>query len=744
MNTRRLSFLGGDSSLPTSPSYVTLASTNTGYSTPNSSWDLPSSLSSPIPPVPPLPSSIPLIGLSKTIQTKSRPHRRNHASSSTIMTTPIALATSSDSRQDKEVELQAFHSVKVPGVREVTRTPRSTLTFKHVSYEVTGKSGPKRLVDDVSVEVKAGELLAIMGPSGAGKSTLLDLMAFRKIPLPGAEILLNSQRIDSRTMFKISSFVEQDDALLGVLTVRETVTYALRLHSPLLSRKEIVERVDRVLGALGLRGCMNQKIGTPIARGISGGQKRRVTAACAMVTYPRILLLDEVTSGLDSTSAREVMNSIRNLAVAEGMMVIATIHQPSLETLAQFTNLLMLSDGQICYLGKVDDLEGFFDRWGKPVRKFVTPVEHAMNFLNQDFDSESERHSFSHNAAKEFRSFYLSTIASSSSSAIGDDEHEVESKFDKNNTSQTFVRVALAKDSNDYSSPTDGSSSERLFWNTVVLSERSAVNYMRNLLAYGVRAGMYAGMGVMLALIWINLGDDDSKINDRLSVHFYSVAFLAFMSVAGIPSFLEERAVYLRETRNGLYTVLPFLLSNTLVNAPFLLLCVFLFSVICYWAIGLHSGAAAFFRFLAFLFLAILAAESQVLIIAALIPIFVAALAIGAFMNGFWMSVGGYFIKARSLPRFWYYSFHYMDYQRYAFELLTNSDLRGLTFQCINDCNCAYPSSTPDTCTVSGDDVLSYLDINSIEYGQWIGILISINIIYRLILYIVLRYRTTS
>jgi hypothetical protein len=110
------------------------------------------------------------------------------------------------------------------------------------------------------------------------------------------------------------------------------------------------------------------------------------------------------------------------------------------------------------------------------------------------------------------------------------------------------------------------------------------------------------------------------------------------------------------------------------------------------------------------------------------------------------MSVGGYFIKARSLPRFWFFSFHYMDYQKYAFELLTNSDLRGLTFQCKTmiqgTCACAYPSSTPEACTVSGTDVLDYLDINGISYGKWTGILVSILVIYRICLYYALKIRS--
>ncbi|KAF7344889.1 ABC transporter domain-containing protein [Mycena venus] len=621
----------------------------------------------------------------------------------------------------------------------------STLSFHHLSYQVDSKGSKagKLLVDDVSVTVKAGELLAIMGPSGAGKSTLLDLMAFRKTALDGAAVSLNGEKLDAKRMQQMSTFVEQEDALLGVLTVRESVSYALRLHLPLLSRREVASRVDRVLAALGLHSCAHQRIGTPISRGISGGQKRRVTAACAMVTFPyvRVLLLDEVTSGLDSTSAREVISAIRTLAVSEGMIVIATIHQPSLETLSQFTNLLLMAGGQTCFNGRVGELEDFLARWGRPVGRFTTPSDHAMNFLNEDFAETTglEDARSSSADARAFRQFYLSTNPSLPEFRGADGSQSGLSAWSSSPESQTEI----AEPEVEYGK---AGPLGTLFWNTMVLSERTAVNYVRNLLAYGVRAGMYAGMGLMLATIWIRLGTEDSTINDRLSVHFYSVAFLAFMSVAGIPGFLEERSVYYRETKNGLYSTLPFVLSNTLITMPFLFVCTLLFTLISYWAIGLHHGAPAFFRFLAFLYLAILAAESQMIVIAALMPIFVAALATGAFVNGFWMSVGGYFIKARSLPRFWFYSFHYMDYQRYAFELLTNSDLRGLSFTCstlINgSCVCAYPSSTPETCTVSGSDILDYLDIGGISYGKWVAIIIGITIIYRIALYFALKARS--
>lgn len=188
----------------------------------------------------------------------------------------------------------------------------SVLSYEHLSYSVPSASngGSKLLIDDISLEVRAGELLAIMGPSGAGKSTLLDLMAFRKEALPGGKATLNGKPLDARSIAKVSCFVEQEDALLGVLTVRESIAYALRLHLPLMPRKQVNERVQRVITALGLQSCAEQKIGTPISRGISGGQKRRVTAACAMVTFPRILFLDEVTSGVRNVYGHSIIRSI--------------------------------------------------------------------------------------------------------------------------------------------------------------------------------------------------------------------------------------------------------------------------------------------------------------------------------------------------------------------------------------------------------------------------------------------------
>jgi ABC-type multidrug transport system ATPase subunit len=151
-------------------------------------------------------------------------------------------------------------------------------------------------------------------------------------------------------MRRTVSLVEQDDALFGVLTVRETVSYAARLSLP-RNTPNIGAHIDATLRSLGLQDVANNKIGTPLQRGISGGQKRRVTIACSVISRPRVLVLDEPTSGLDSGSALEVMSSLKRLALETNMVCIATIHQPNWEVFSLFDRLTLLAGGRVMYNG---------------------------------------------------------------------------------------------------------------------------------------------------------------------------------------------------------------------------------------------------------------------------------------------------------------------------------------------------------------------------------------------------------
>ena len=166
--------------------------------------------------------------------------------------------------------------------------------------------------------MEAGQMMAIMGSSGAGKTTVLDIIASKtKAGKVEGEVLVNGEKYSKSHFKRISGYVDQEDTLIASLTVRETVMYAARLRLPSsIPFAEKLRRVQAVLKALRIDHVAERTIGSKTARGISGGEKRRVTIACELVTTPSILFLDEPTSGLDAYSAFVAVETLRNLATS--------------------------------------------------------------------------------------------------------------------------------------------------------------------------------------------------------------------------------------------------------------------------------------------------------------------------------------------------------------------------------------------------------------------------------------------
>ena len=144
----------------------------------------------------------------------------------------------------------------------------------------------------------------------------------------------------------------QDDTLMTTLTVREAVYYSAQLQLPdSMSRSEKKERAEMTIREMGLQDAMNTRIGGWSVKGLSGGQKRRVSICIEILTRPRLLFLDEPTSGLDSAASYHVMSRIVKLARHDGITVVASIHQPSSEVFEVFHNLCLLSSGKTVYFG---------------------------------------------------------------------------------------------------------------------------------------------------------------------------------------------------------------------------------------------------------------------------------------------------------------------------------------------------------------------------------------------------------
>ena len=183
----------------------------------------------------------------------------------------------------------------------------------------------------------------------AGKSTCLDILAHK--PKNGSvkgDVRLNGVRLSDAEVRKMCGFVDQEDMLMGTLTVRETLMYSALLRLPQSMSMEAKRvRVQEVMQELGIDHLADRKIGVPGQRGISGGEKRRVSIAQELVTNPQILFLDEPTSGLDSFSAFVVVETLSRLARNHRRIIICTIHQPRSNIFALFDRLLLLAEGRM-------------------------------------------------------------------------------------------------------------------------------------------------------------------------------------------------------------------------------------------------------------------------------------------------------------------------------------------------------------------------------------------------------------
>lgn len=216
---------------------------------------------------------------------------------------------------------------------------------------------------------------------------------------------------------------------------------------------------------------------------------------------------------------------------------------------------------------------------------------------------------------------------------------------------------------------------------------------------------------------------------------------MSFMAVAYVPSFLEDRAQYVKEYHNGLYGAAPLVVSNFLIGLPYLLAIALGFSGISYWLSGFHPTAPAFFTWVLWLFLDLLAAESLVVLVSAAAPNFVVALALVAFANGLWMCVNGFMVQPAVLNVFYRAVFSYWDYQKYVFEGMMVNEFAGRVYECAEGCRCVYQTELAEQCLIAGEGVLAQYGYEAGYLGKNVGVMVGIIAGYRVAAWLVLMWR---
>jgi ABC-type multidrug transport system ATPase subunit/ABC-type multidrug transport system permease subunit len=249
-------------------------------------------------------------------------------------------------------------------IKLMTDHKPASLYFQNVSYSLNGKE----ILSGIQGMAHPGEITAIMGASGAGKTTFLDILARKnKRGQVSGEFYVNGEKVSDVDYKNATGFVDQEDTMLPTLTVHETILTSALLRLPRdMGRAAKEQRVLEVEKQLGIHHIRDSLIGSEEGkgRGISGGEKRRVSIACELVTSPSILFLDEPTSGLDAYNAYNVIECLVTLAKTYKRTVIFTIHQPRSNIVALFDRLILLAQGKTVYSGPLHQCQDYFDHIG--------------------------------------------------------------------------------------------------------------------------------------------------------------------------------------------------------------------------------------------------------------------------------------------------------------------------------------------------------------------------------------------
>ncbi|GAA5481343.1 ABC transporter ATP-binding protein/permease [Haloferula sargassicola] len=228
------------------------------------------------------------------------------------------------------------------------------LELQEVCFAITKDGNPLNLVDQVSIQVPKGHFMAIVGPSGCGKTTLLRTIAGLN-PESAGSLFWEGRNLSEDQDFDPSEigYVPQFSIAYEPLTVDESIEAATRLRVRTASAEQLDHRIDRVLEETGLTAIADRQV-----RVLSGGQKRRLGLAMELVSDPKLLLCDEVTSGLDPRSEREVVRLLHDLARHDGRIVLSVTH--SLAHLELYDSVLVLHEGRVAFHGPPGHLTHYF------------------------------------------------------------------------------------------------------------------------------------------------------------------------------------------------------------------------------------------------------------------------------------------------------------------------------------------------------------------------------------------------
>ncbi|XP_076830133.1 broad substrate specificity ATP-binding cassette transporter ABCG2d isoform X2 [Brachyhypopomus gauderio] len=577
-------------------------------------------------------------------------------------------------------------------------------------------------------------LNAILGPTGSGKTSFLDVLAARKDPsgLSGDVLIDGSPQPPH---FKcLSGYVVQDDIVTGALTVRENLSFSAALRLPsCVGPLEKEARVSDLISELGLSKVADKRVGTRLIRGISGGERKRTSIGMELIINPRVLFLDEPTTGLDASTAHSVLQLLKRMA-DDGCTIIMSVHQPRYSTYQFFDSLTLLANGRQVYHGPAHNALDYFANIGYTCEVHNNPADYILDVLSDksvamptpntrnikeiEFEqNRDKRRSIGERLAEEYKnSRYAQDTKAELDQIIQDKDCSVKPKSHTVTYNSGFF--------------------QQLYW----VLRRTFRNLMLKPKTSIAQVAVTTLMALAVGVIFFGVKHDQSSIENRSAALFYIKTNQCFSTLSAAELFIAERKLFVHENISGYYRVSVYFLSKILCDI-FTLRTVptVIFSCVSYFMIGFKPTAAAFFIFMLTVMQVAYAATAVTMAISADQSAVAVANIFMTITFVFMMMFSGRLVNLET-DMVWLAWLKYFSIPHYGLTALEINEFVGLQF-----CDHLPPGQMPNKtqglmCT--GEQQLESQGINYSTWGLWQNhvALAIMTIIFLLIAYIKLRF----
>ncbi|TMW67508.1 hypothetical protein Poli38472_011128 [Pythium oligandrum] len=596
----------------------------------------------------------------------------------------------------------------------------------------------KHILKNISGVFKPGTMTLVLGQPGSGKSSLLKMLSGRfpltkDIQLEGDVTYNGLDRIEiARRLPQFATYVTQRDSHFPTLTVKETLEFA---HA--CCGAELTERDERhftegtpeenkmaldaaralykhypevVIQQLGLETCQDTIVGDEMLRGVSGGERKRVTTGEMEFGNRYAMFMDEISTGLDSAATIDIIKTQRSIAQTLRKTIVMALLQPSPEVFALFDDVIILNKGRVMYQGPCSDVESYFRALGfacPPSRDVADFLLDLGTHQQSQYEVEREGYGKHPRTAREFADAFEQSIHYQQIHEAVAQPHDPRLLQD---VSDHFDHVPEFHQS---------------FWaSTWTLSKREIKVTWRNTAFITGRALLVLIIGFIYSSLFYQFDVKDVQV--VMGTIFPAILFFALGQSTQIPLYLDAREVFYKQRGANFYRTSSYVVASSVSQVPIALIETIIYGSLVYWFCGFASDATAFVVFEVVLFVTNLAFAAWFFFISVASPSVHVAEPLGMLSLLLYILFAGFMITKDSIPVYFIWAY-WINPMSWAFRSLAINQFRRPEFQV-----CEYDGV--DYCSLYGKQMdifsLETFDIDTEKHWLLYGIIFMVGMYF--------------